>query len=284
MRRRRALVAACLATVLAAAACGGDAAPVRRVVVGATTSIQDSGLLDAIDSAFSASYPDIRLQVISAGTGEVIAMATRGDVDAVITHDSAAEAAFIDSGRGMDRRPVMRDAFIVVGPASDPAGLAGSADAATAFRRVADHRATFVSRGDDSGTHTREMAIWRSAGLDPDTFPRGQGAWYVSAGAGMAEALRIAVDRQGYVLTDRPTWKQQVGDRLPILVSDDPALRNDYAVTRVRGAADSAAAAAFADWITSPVGQAVIGGFGRDSRGHPLFEPTAGPGTRARPT
>lgn len=240
----------------------------RTVVLAATTTIEDSGLLGDLVRAFERANPQFRLRPVVAGTGEVLEMGRRKDVDVILSHDPAAESAFVAHGNGVDRREVMYNDFLIAGPPSDPAGIRGVRDAAEAFRRIARAGAPFISRGDDSGTNRKELKVWSKAGITPE------GAWYVVAGLGMAEALRVADQRNAYILTDRGTFTTLRSTlRLVPLSEGDPMLLNRYGVTRVAGARDTAGAAAFARWITSPAGQRTIARFGRDHFGTSLFFP-----------
>ncbi len=263
------LLAAAIATAGCSAGQRGGGAPLN---LAATTTLEDSGILAALDSAFEAARPEYRIRLITGGTGEVLQLGRRKDVDVILSHDSVAEAKMVMDGAAVSRSPVMHDAFVIVGPASDPAAIAGDSDAVDALSRIAAARAPFVSRGDDSGTNRRELQLWRAAGFDPDTFPREAGSWYIDSGNGMGAALRIAVERGAYILSDRPTWLAQAPS-LRLLAEGDSRLRNVYGVTRVAGASHPEAAAAFAAWIVSPAARRLIEGFGRDRLGQPLFYP-----------
>lgn len=240
-------------------ACTGERT--RELRIGATTTLEDSGMLGALIAAYRAEVPEARLRVIVGGTGEVLALGARGDVDLTVTHDPEAEAAFVAAGHGGEPVRFMESDFVIAGPISDPAGAGASADALAALTRLAG-RAAFVSRGDDSGTHRRERALWRAAGFEPDTFPRGPGAWYIEAGAGMGDALALAGERQAYLLADRPTWLALGSDRLRIVTSGDARLLNPYTVMVVARTPRTAAARRFAHWLTSPAAASVINGFG----------------------
>lgn len=258
-----------VAAALLAAACARGGPP-ARLMVATTTSVEDSGLLQALVPAFEAAYPQYKVQYTAVGSGQALELGRRGDADALIVHSPADEAAFIEAGHGIDRRPFMVNDFVVVGPAADPAGVRGAADAADAFRRIAAAATPFISRGDESGTHRREMSVWQAAGLEPG------GAWYSEAGIGMGEALGVASERQAYILVDIATWlylRARTG--LEILVRGDPILLNQYSVIRCTGAANAAGAEALADWLVSDEAQALIGAFGKETAGEPLFIPNA---------
>jgi len=250
------------------AACGQRAQPSPRLILGATHTLDDSGLLDTLVLAFRAAHPEQDLQVMLGGSGEVLELGRRGDVDVLLTHAPADEEAFVREGWGMDRHSVMHNDFVLLGPASDPAAAGMAATVGDAFRRLAAARAPFVSRGDDSGTHQKERQIWRSIGVSPD-WPG-----YLEAGVGMADALRLAGERGAYVLTDRATF-MSLRRELPIGVvfEGDPILRNQYSVMVVRNPREPAGATAFIEWITSPGARALIANYGRERFGAQVFLP-----------
>jgi tungstate transport system substrate-binding protein len=224
-----------------------------------TTSTDNSGLLQVLLPAFQR---DTRVGVhtIAVGTGKALALARNGDVDVVLVHAKAAEERFVAEGFGEARHPVMRNAFLLVGPEQDPAGIRGMPDAAAALARIAQSRARFVSRGDDSGTHKRERALWRAAGVRP------AGDGYLEAGQGMGKVLQMAGELNAYTLVDGGTWLAY-RDKLPLraLVQGDPRLDNPYSVIAVSPKrhpdVNHAGAQALIHWLTSPRGQALIGGF-----------------------
>lgn len=258
------------------AVCGGAATGTRVVTVAATTTLEDSGLLAELIGSFRAAHPDIPVRMMTGGTGTMLALGRRGDVDLLLTHDPEGEAAFVASGHGTVRREVMHNDFVIAGPAGDPAGIAGSTDAPEALRRIAAARAPFVSRGDDSGTHRMERRLWSAAGFDPAVERRvnDRDRWYIEAGIGMGDALRLAGERRAYIMTDRATYLTlRDGLDLVVLVQGDARLLNRYGIIRVKSARNAAGSDLFMDWITSPDGQAVIGGFGRDRFGVSLFTP-----------
>ena len=283
LRRAAGALSALLAWALAA--CGapeGEATP--TVPLGATTTLEDSGLLDALLAGYRAAHPGSPVRALTGGTGEVLALGRRGDVDVVITHDPAAESLFVAQGHGEARRPLARSELIVAGPPADPAGVADAPDAATAFARIAAARAPFVSRADDSGTHRKERLVWSralagGAGTRVEGEPRpgvdrppADARWYAQAGVGMGDALRVAGQRGAYILVDRPTFvmlRREHG--LAELLRGDPLLENPYGVMVVAGSARAPAARALAAWLTGDGGQDVIRAFGTDSAGAALF-------------
>lgn len=249
----------------------------RSILVQSTTSTQNSGLFDHILPLFTAKT-GIIVRVVAVGTGQALKNAANGDGDVLLVHAKPAEEKFVAEGFGVDRRDVMYNDFIIVGPKDDPAGLRGSRDAAAALARIAAAGALFASRGDDSGTHKKEQALWSDAGVDPTAA---SGEWYRETGSGMGATLNAAVAMGAYTLTDRATWIsfQNKGD-FALHVEGDARLFNQYGVILVNperhphvSAADGRA---FIDWLTGPEGQAAIAGFKLD--GLQLFFPNAGPG------
>jgi tungstate transport system substrate-binding protein len=239
----------------------------QELILASTTSTHDSGLFDVLIPAFEAVAGGIRVKIIAVGTGEALALGRRRDADVLLVHSPADEEAFMRAGHGTRRLPVMRNSYVIVGPAADPAGIRGL-DAPAALRAIAAHRGGFVTRGDSSGTHRRELRLWREAGLAPDEVAR------IDVGQGMGEALMITSERAAYALTDRGTWlalRRRLA--LDLLVEGGADLANDYSVITVEGARHAAAADRFADWITSPDGAAVIRTYGVDEFGEPLFIP-----------
>ncbi|MDQ4075167.1 MAG: substrate-binding domain-containing protein [Chloroflexota bacterium] len=246
-----------------------------------TTSTADSGLLDAILPAFEQRY-GAEVEVIAVGTGQALALGEKGDVDVVLVHARAQEDAFVEAGHGVSRRDVMVNDFVIVGPPADPAQIQGMTGAAEAFRAIAQAGAPFASRGDESGTHSKEMQIWSEAGIAPGVgLP-----WYRSLGQGMGETLVTANELGAYTLSDRGTvlfMQERVPD-LMILVggatiaeNSDQSLLNPYGVIPVNPAmhpgVSAALAEAFAGWLTTPQTQADIGSFGKERFGQPLFYP-----------
>ena len=262
-----------LVLLLAGLTCPGMAAN-PSITVASTTSTQNSGLFGRILPLFTEAT-GVAVRVIAVGTGQAIRLARRGDADVLFVHDPRAEQAFVADGFGVDRREVMYNDFVVVGPAGDPAAISGMDDAAAALARIAAARAIFVSRGDDSGTNRAERRIWKAAGLDPSTFD----PWYRETGSGMGASLSMASAVGAYTLSDRGTWLsfKNRGD-LEILVAGDPRLFNQYGVTLVNPArfphVKKTPALVFMDWLTSRAGQQAIAGHRID--GQQLFFPNAG--------
>jgi tungstate transport system substrate-binding protein len=250
-------------------------APASRVViVSTTTSTQDSGLLEVLVPMFE-KQTGYSVKTISVGTGQALALAARGEADVTLAHAPALEKKYVDEGKMQNRRLVMYNDFVLIGPAEDPAKVKGTPKAADALRKLAEAQARFVSRGDKSGTHALELALWKLAGVEP------RGAWYIESGQGMGQTLGIANERAAYALTDRATYLAfQKRISLPILVEKDRPLLNIYSVMEVNPAngprVNPAGGKAFADFMLSPEVQAVIKAFGVDKYGQPLFIPIAG--------
>ena len=244
------------------------------VILSTTTSTQDSGLLDVLVPLFE-QKTGYTVKTIAVGTGQALALAARGEADVVLAHAPSLEKKYVADGKMLDRRLVMHNDFVIIGPADDPAKIKGMKRAADAMKAIASTGSRFVSRGDNSGTHVLEKSLWKLAGVEP------QGAWYIEAGQGMGATLGIADDRKAYTLTDRGTYLAfQKRVRLPILVEGDTPLLNIYSVMRVNPSngpkINSAGGAAFAEFVLSPETQAVVKTFGVEKYGQPLFVPVAG--------
>lgn len=268
IRRRRAglVMSAALGVILG---CGRSETATNTLTLATTTSTQDSGLLDALLPKFR-EQTGIEVKVVAVGSGQALEIGRRGDADALLTHAPAAEEKFMAEGWGKDRRAVMSNDFVLVGPKSDPAQVIGQKSIDQAFTRVADRPAPFVSRGDESGTHQKEREVWKKAGREP------QGDWYIRAGVGMAQALRMAHEKNAYTLADRGTYLALRNELALVVVSaGDPLLQNRYAVISVNSDKHPKAAAAkrFADFLTSAETKKLIGGFGVDKFGEALFFP-----------
>ncbi len=257
--RRSGIAAAALA--LAFGASVGSSAERPFITLATTTSTQDSGLLDELLPKFTAES-GIDVRVVAVGTGRAIEIGRSGDADVLLVHDRASEDAFIAEGHASARRAVMYNDFLVVGPGADPAKARGS-DVAKAFAAIADSKAAFVSRGDDSGTHKAEQRYWAAAARDP--LP-GSGTWYLEAGGGMSATLRMAAEKSAYTLTDRATWLATKDPGvLALLVSGDARLRNNYGVLVVSEAkhpgVKATLAEKFAVWLTGTPGRTAIAEF-----------------------
>jgi len=225
-----------------------------------TTSTENSGLLRAILPQFETKF-HIQVHVIAVGTGKALKLGENGDADVLLVHAPAAELAFMAAGHGVDRRKVMHNDFILVGPSADFAGIRGATDVIAAFRRIADWKAKFISRGDNSGTDQMEKSYWPLAGVSPAGQP-----WYVSAGLGMGEVLTMAGELQAYTLTDRGTFAAyRAKSGLQILAEGDPRMFNPYSVIAVNPAKypdiNYRGATELSDWITSAEGQQAIAAF-----------------------
>lgn len=248
----------------------------QKLILATTTSTQDSGLLDYILPDFEEEY-NAEVDVIAVGTGQAIKLGEDGNADVLLVHARSREDAFMDAGHGVRREDVMYNDFIIVGPADDPAGIQGMTSATEAFKKIAEVQAPFVSRGDDSGTHTKEKAIWAAAEIEP------AGDWYISAGQGMGAVLTMANEQQAYTLSDRATYLARTleGIDLEILVEGDPILFNPYGVIAInpdKGPHIQVDLAnTFIDWLISVPTQEKIGQFGVEEFGAPLFTPDSAP-------
>lgn len=248
----------------------------KFVTVASTTSTENSGLFTYLLPAF-AKVTGIEVRVVAVGTGQALAIGHRGDADVVFVHDRPAELKFVEAGDGVGRREVMYNDFVIVGPASDTAGIAGLKDSVTAFKKIAAAKAIFLSRGDKSGTNEEELRIWSEAGLDVKQPGSG---WYRDTGSGMGATLNTAAGIGGYTLADRGTWlsfKNRAD--LKILVEGDKRLFNQYGVMLVNPERHPTVkrewGQAFIDWLTSPAGQQTIAGYKID--GEQLFFPNYKP-------
>jgi tungstate transport system substrate-binding protein len=244
------------------------------VILSTTTSTQDSGLLDVLVPLFER-QTGYSVKTIAVGTGQALALAGRGEADVVLAHAPALEKKYIADGKMLNRRLVMYNDFVIIGPAEDPARIKRMTKAADAMKAIASTGSRFVSRGDNSGTHNLEKELWKLAGVEPQT------GWYIESGQGMGATLGIADDRKAYTLTDRGTYLAfQKRVRLPILLEGDRPLLNLYSVMEVNPAngpkVNTAGGKAFADFMVSADVQRVIKTFGVDKYGQPLFVPVAG--------
>jgi len=262
---------------LAAGLLGRPAAPQpgsRTVILSTTTSTQDSGLLEVLVPLFER-QTGYTVKTIAVGTGQALALAARGEADVTLAHAPRLEQRYVAEGKMLNRRLVMYNDFVIVGPDADPAAIRGTPRAVDALRKVAGVGAGFVSRGDQSGTHVLERALWKEAGLEPAR------SWYVESGQGMGQTLQIADERRAYTITDRGTYLAfQRRLALVILVERDRPLLNVYAVLEVNPAngprVNPQGGKAFADFMVAPGTQALIKTFGVDRYGQPLFVPIAG--------
>jgi tungstate transport system substrate-binding protein len=248
------LLASCLVCFTPVSAAPDASSNILRMAT--TTSTENSGLLETILPKFEKSS-GYEVHVIAVGTGKALRMGRDGDVDVVLVHAPPAEKKFVDGGYGINRRQVMYNDFVIVGPANDPAGIKGMKDSAKALEKIANKHAVFVSRGDDSGTNKKELRLWKAAGVKP------HGDWYRAAGQGMGKVLQMSGELGAYTLTDRGTWlSMRAKLPLKILVEGDPRLYNPYGVIAVHPGrypdVNYEGAMAFIAWITSPQGQKMI--------------------------
>ena len=266
------IVALSLAVLLGAGGygCGGGS---EELILATTTSTQDSGLLDVLIPQFEDEH-DYKVKTIAVGSGEALRLGSEGEADVVLAHSPKAEEEFMAAGNGESRLIVMHNDFVIVGPADDPARIEGAATAAEALGKIASSESVFLSRGDESGTHTKELSLWTAAEIEPG------GSWYQETGQGMGATLTVAGEKQGYTLSDRGTYLAQMGNLdLELLFEGDKALFNQYHVIVVdpkkHSVVNAAGARAFAAFITSPLVQATIGEFGVQDYGQALFIPDA---------
>ena len=247
----------------------------ERLKISSTTSTDNTGLFQALNPPFEKRF-GCRVDVIAVGTGKALKIGEMGDSDVVFVHSRPAEDAFVAAGHGVNRRDVMYNDFIIVGPTNDPAGIRGTGDAKKALAAIAKAGGHFISRGDDSGTHKKEKSLWKKAGVAP------KGRWYSEAGQGMGAVIQIANEKLAYTLADRGTYlayKNKVS--LKILCEGDADLFNPYGIMAVNPAkhphVNYVLAMAYIGWVTSHEGQRIIRGFGKEKFGQPLFIPVAVP-------
>ncbi len=269
---RRFIIGGIATSVLAATPGLPVFAQEKFIVVASTTSTEDSGLFKYLLPIFKAKT-GIDVRVVAQGTGQALATARKGDADVVFVHDRVAEQKFVDEGFGIDRREVMYNDFVIVGPQADPAKIAGGKDVLEALKKIAAGAAPFTSRGDKSGTHAAELRYWKQAEIDPQT---GRSSWYRETGSGMGPTLNTASAMDAYAFTDRGTWLsfKNRGD-LVIVVEGDTRLFNQYGVMLVNPAkhphVKKELGMQFIEWLTSPAGQAAIAGY--KIEGQQLFFP-----------
>lgn len=243
----------------------------KEIILSTTTSTYDSGLLDELIPAFEKKY-NISVTPIAVGTGEALKMGERGEVDVVLVHARSAEDKFVEEGFGVNRKDVMHNDFIIIGPEEDPANIKDLKKVVNVFKTISGNEILFASRGDDSGTHKKEKKIWEEAGVEP------KGDWYIEVGQGMANTIMVANEKNAYTLTDRGTYlSQQDNIQLVILFEGDPILLNPYGIIAVNPdkhpKANYEGAMKFIEFITSKEGQEIIKNFGIEKYGQPLFFP-----------
>ena len=265
----------CILGVLAIMAAPGSAPAATRIKCASTTSTQNSGLFDYLLPKFE-KKSGIKVDVVAVGTGAAIEIGKRGDADVVLVHAKNQELKAVAEGFFVDRHDVMYNDFVIIGPPNDPAKIKGLKSATEAFKKIAESKSPFVSRGDKSGTHTKELAIWKQAGIDP----KGQ-KWYMEVGQGMEKTQRVANEKRAYTLTDRGTWlatKDKDKLEMAVVLEGDPVLFNQYGVMAVNPAKHkdlkNKEAMVFINWLISPEGQAAIGDY-KDKHGNKLFVPNA---------
>jgi tungstate transport system substrate-binding protein len=265
--KRLALLLICVGLLFSAAACKKE--PVNNVIqMSTTTSVNDSGLMAYLQPVFE-KETGYTLEITSAGTGAAIEKGRTGDADILLVHSKSQEEAFIGEGFEETRIPFMYNFFVIVGPADDPAGVAGKATAAEAFQAIADSGSPFISRGDESGTHNKEKAIWSSISIDPT----GQ-AWYESTGAGMGATLTVANEKQAYTISDKATFLAHE-NTLSLLLEETDDMKNTYSVIAISAKrfadTNTDGAQAFIDWLKTDTARKMIAEFGVAEYGEPLF-------------
>jgi tungstate transport system substrate-binding protein len=281
LARRATAILLALLLAVSLAACGAEEAETpeepeevvetTELILASTTSTEDSGLFEELIPAFEDAYPEYNVSVVAVGTGQALEIGRNKDADVLLVHAKAQEEEeFVAEGYGTERKDVMYNDFIIVGPEADPAGIGGGDDAVAAFTMIAEGEHTFASRGDESGTHTKELSIWEAATIEP------AGDWYNSIGQGMGDTLTFSSESEAYTLADRATYLAMMDTLdLVIAVEGDTMLFNQYGVIVVTDANNREGAQAFADWVVSAEGQAVIEEFGVETYGEPLFIPNA---------
>jgi tungstate transport system substrate-binding protein len=269
------LRALCVVAVLAVVVAAGSASAEIRIKCASTTSTQNSGLFDYILPIF-AKKTGIQVDVVAVGTGAAIEIGKRGDADVVLVHAKNQELKAVEEGFFVNRHDVMYNDFVIIGPPNDPAKIKDLKSATEAFKKIASSGSPFVSRGDKSGTHTKELAIWKQAGIDP----KGQ-KWYMEVGQGMEKTQRVANEKRAYTLTDRGTWlatKDKDKLEMAVVLEGDPVLFNQYGVMAVNPEkhknVKNKEAMVFINWLISPEGQEAIKSF-KDKHGNALFVPNA---------
>jgi tungstate transport system substrate-binding protein len=262
--------------VLAVVGCGDDDSDQSgsgndkgQMILATTTSTQDSGLLDELVPRFE-DESGCSVKTVAVGSGEALELGEKGNADVLLVHSPEAEQEFMDGGHCVSRKAVMHNDFVVVGPSDDPAGIKNGTSATEAFTRIAKAEAPFASRGDESGTNTKELSLWDAAGIEP------KGDWYIETGQGMGETLTIASQKQAYTLSDRGTYLATDNLDLELLVDGGEDLVNPYHVIVVKAdGVNRECAQDFSAWIVSPKTQDEIGRFGVAKYGEPLFAPDA---------
>ncbi len=239
----------------------------KEIILATTTSTQDSGLLDVVLPPFE-QETGIKVKVIAVGTGQAIKLGEDGNADVILVHSKKAEDKFIADGYGMNAYDVMYNQFLVIGPESDPSGIKGMSSVTDAFKKIADTKSIFVSRGDDSGTHKKELTVWEKSGIKPE------GDWYLSAGQGMGATLKMADEKDGYTLIDEATYLSQKSN-LKILLEGDETLFNPYGIIQVKSTNKPELADKLISYFVSNETQKLIGDFGKDKYGKGLFVPNA---------
>ncbi len=274
-----------LTLLVGLAACQSDSKSTPRdteqseVILASTTSTEDSGLFDVLVPAFEEANPEYKVKVVAVGTGEALEIGRNKDADVLLVHAKSDEETFVEEGYGVERADVMYNDFVLVGPESDPAGVKSATDAAAAMQAIdkagGAGAAAFISRGDDSGTHKKELKLWAAAGVEPTPTPQ-VNDWYEETGQGMGDTLKVASEKGAYTLADRATvLSMREAVDLAVVFEKDQGLFNQYGAIVVTDAKNQDGGQAFYDWILSEEGQKVIDEFGVEEFGQQLFVPNA---------
>lgn len=244
-------------------------AKAETITLATTTSTEDSGLLDVLIPAFEKKHDNkIKVKVVAVGTGQAIEIGEKGDADVLLVHARASEDEFVAKGYGTDAWDVMYNQFLIVGPKDDPAGVALAKTSVEAFQKIASGKSTFISRGDESGTHKKELSLWEKAKIKPE------GSWYISSGQGMGETLKMAEEKNAYTLTDEATFLTNK-TTLVMVYKGDQDLYNPYGIIKVKSTKKGEAADKLIDFFVSSEGQKRIGDFGKDKYNKSIFVPQA---------
>jgi len=274
MFTRRSIAVLLIGFIFACMGWAGLRAAGKDIILATTTSTQDTGLLDELVPVFE-KKTGFRVKTIAVGSGMAMAMGERGEADVLLVHSPDAEERFVKSGFGVNRLPVMHNDFVIIGPANDPAGIRSVKKAGEAFRKIAESKSLFISRGDKSGTHVKELKLWKEAGIHPE-----KQTWYQQTGLGMGQTIAVANEKYGYTISDRASYLSLKGKiDLVLLLEGDRSLLNKYHVIQVNPkkfpGVNAPGAKAFSNFLVAPLTQKMIESFGAKQYGEVLFFPDA---------